>query len=308
MTHFRHVSDWGESRFSEELGVNLVQFVNQAYLNIGAFQNVEIPTTGTYGGDMHRLRPVDDPRYSEGQVWQSFRKNWVWEEVDYDYQPISISGVYIDGTFQPTTGIGDYSFHIDYPNGQIIFDAGVDRDSEITLEYSYKLVSIYDDRSDWFKEIQYNSNRLDNEHFTQYGSGAWSILAQNRVQLPCIVVSPLANVSLRGRELGNHNERWQDVIFNIFAENSWDRNTLTDDIINQKDSVLHIFDYNKVLESGVYPLSYDGSINPSGLGYSDLIEDYYYRRMTIEEVGAEQLFGESPPYNAVVRWTVSQLI
>lgn len=302
-TKFRHVSDWGQARFSEELSVNLVQFINQAYLNIGAFQNVVIDQSGAYGGDMARLRPVDDPRYNDGQVWQAFRKNWVWEEVDYAYQPVSISGIYVDGSFQPGTGVGIYEHRVDYPNGLIIFNSGISTNSVVEAEYSYKLVSVYDDRSDWFKEIQYNSQRPDHEHFSQYGSGAWNTLAQSRLQLPIIVCQPLSDVRLEGNSLGAHNDRWQSVLFHIFAENSWDKRTITDDLINQKDAKLQIFDYGKVIESGVYPLNYDGTINPSGLPYSDLIVDYRRRYTFVEDVSAED-FGDTTPQRALVRWWV----
>jgi len=310
-THFRHVSEWGQARYSEELGVNLVQFVNQAYLNIGAFQNVTIDQSGAYGGEMSRLRPVDDPRYNEGQVWQAFRKNWVWEDVDYTHSPIYISGVYINGDFQPTTGVGDYAFSINYPDGLIVFDNGIDIDSDVEMEYSYKLVSVYDDRSDWFKNIQYNSQRADSAHFTQYGSGTYDILSQSRVQLPFVVVSPIADVELRPYEVGNHHERRQSVLFHIYAENTWDRNTITDDLVNQKNAILFTFDYNKVLESGVYPLNYNGSTNENGLNYSQLISEgvgYRRRKIEVEDVGAEQLFSDSLPLRSVVRWQVAGLI
>lgn len=103
-TKLSSVTNVQDSTISNILLDNFINFYDWGFVDRGSFYNINIPQSGIYGGDRHKLRRSDDPRYTDGQVWEAYRQNWVWESgIDgTDQQPINISGVYVDGTFMKT--------------------------------------------------------------------------------------------------------------------------------------------------------------------------------------------------------------
>ena len=77
--YLRKVTNYGDSTVSSIIQDNLIEFFDWAIMDIGGFNNVSVPQTDVYGGDRHKLRLVNDPRYTSGQVWEAFRGNWVWQ-------------------------------------------------------------------------------------------------------------------------------------------------------------------------------------------------------------------------------------
>ena len=100
-TQLQRVSNVGNTLLNSELESNLKSYLDWGLLGIGGWFNVEIPTSGAWGGTFDQLRLVDDPSYSAGQIWESARKDWVWETgVPYTGgSPIQITGVSVNGTF-----------------------------------------------------------------------------------------------------------------------------------------------------------------------------------------------------------------
>lgn len=304
---FRHLGKYGDRRFSDLMVRNISAFINQAYLNAGAYTNIYVNTSGAFGGAADRMRLVNHPGYDTGQVWEGYRSNWVYEDsTTYTPSPISISGIYVNGVFQPSTGVGQYAHYIDYPYGRIVFESGINTSSTIHAEYSYKNVGVFTDDVPWAREFMFDSLRIDYDHFNQNGSGIWDRLAESRVQLPAIIIQPLSNVRLTGRELGGVNNRTQDIIFHVYAETPWEKSAIADDLINQKDLGLLGVDFDKVLESGLYPLDWRGSPNASGLDYAELVDDphYVWRKMFVEDVSADEIPPVGRLYHVMVRWSV----
>ena len=282
-------SDVGESTISTVIQDNMVEFFDWALLEKGNFFNVSIPTTGLYGGSKHILKLVDDPRYDAGQVWETPRKDLVWETgVSYPsglgtIQPIQISGVFVDGTTAANFyGPGDstYGHYIDYPLGRIVFDSAIDTTSTVYMNHSYRWVQVYlADKAPWWQDLQYRSLRVDSTHVSQTGSGDWAIGGQHRVQLPAVVIEAVPRRYSEGYELGSANLRtYQDVLFHVVAESKWQRNQLVDILSMQQDKSIYLFNTNKVAEEGVYPLDYRGMLasgNP--LMYPNLVAASGYR-------------------------------
>ena len=52
--------------FSNNLLENFIVFYDWGFTNAGGFYNIDIPESGLYGGDKHKLRAVDDPNYIDG--------------------------------------------------------------------------------------------------------------------------------------------------------------------------------------------------------------------------------------------------
>lgn len=79
MSSLKGISTFGDATITTHVRENLISFFDNGLVDKSGFVNVEVPTTGYYDGLEHRLRPVSDPRYNDGQVWEGFRSNWVWQ-------------------------------------------------------------------------------------------------------------------------------------------------------------------------------------------------------------------------------------
>lgn len=293
-TQLQRVSNVGNTLLNSELESNLKSYLDWGLLGIGGWFNVEIPTSGAWGGTFDQLRLVDDPSYSAGQIWESARKDWVWETgVPYTGgSPIQITGVSVNGTFYGT-GDATYGHHYNYPLGRVVFDNPISTNSTVKLEYSYRNVQTYiADQAPWWDELQYNSMRVDDATFQQVGSGNWAILANNRVQMPAVVIEAVPRRTYQPYELGSSNNFiTQDVLFHIVAESRWWRNQLVDIISIQKDNTLMLYDSNKLADSGAYPLDFRGMVIAPENNYSGLVTTpgYQYTSARITDMGVTEM-------------------
>ena len=277
-TQLKGVSNIANSMISTQISDNVIEFFNWGLLEAGGYFNVNMPASGLYGGDKHKLRLVDDPNYTAGQVWEGYRSNWVWETgVAPSTQPIQISGVYVGGDFQPVTGVGTYAHHVDYPNGRVVFDSAIPTTSTVSIEFSYKWVNVIKAEGiPWFREIQYNSQRVDSDHFLQTGSGDWSQLGQNRVQLPAIAVEVVPRRRFEPHELGSIRRAYTDVLLHVLAEEEYTASQLVDTVTLQEEKTLWMFDTNLLATQNKYPLNYRGELTTHALAsgrYPDLVSD-----------------------------------
>ena len=260
-TSFSKVSHVGDTLFTSELENNLKWYMDWGLLQIGSWTDVNIPTSGAFGGDFSNLRPVEDPSYVNGQVWESARKDWVWEtgtlysDGGSDYSGIGISGVYVNGTLYGT-GDGTYGHHYDYPNGRVVFDSAISTTATVELEHSYRNIQVYvADQAPWWDELQYDSLRVDDPSYSVAGSGSWGILSNHRVQMPAIVIEAVPRRRFTPYQIGDTSQFVrQDVLFHIVAESRWWRNQLIDIISLQKDNRIWLYNSNTVASSGAFPL------------------------------------------------------
>ena len=290
--YLNKISNIGDSTISSLISDNLIEFFDWGLLDAGGFFNVSIPTSGLYGGDKHNLRLVDDPRYTSGQVWEGFRSNWVWQsglsstdqpktitkiKPDAGTYPNSsnnpgVSGVFIDNVFQPTSGVGIHKHHIDYPNGRVVFDSAISTTSTVTAEYSYKWVEVTNANEDFFREVQYRSERAD-EDFTLTGSGDWSQLADTRIQLPVIAIEVVKSRSLTPYALGALDHYVNtDVLFHVLADDDHTRNKLMDVVSFQEDKTIDMFDSDMIGRNNAFPLDYRGMVNQNPKQYPKFID------------------------------------
>jgi hypothetical protein len=279
-TKFQKVTEVGNSLLNSELESNLKWYIDWGMLGIGGWTDVTIPTSGAWGGTFDRLRPVQDPAYTDGQVWESSRKDWVWETgTPYSgYNPIQVSGVYVDSSYK-TTGEGAFSHHYDYPNGRVVFDSAISTSSTVQAEYSYRNVQAYiADQAPWWDELQYDSLRVDDPSYLLSGSGSWGILANHRVQMPAIVVETVSRRRMQPYQMGNTSQIIkQDMLFHVLAEDRWWRNQIIDILTLQKDSTIWLYNSNTLADSGVFPLDYRGMKTTSPLNYDYIVETEQYR-------------------------------
>ena len=305
-TSLKGVSNIGDSLLNDMLTNNLADFFSWGLLGIGSFFNITRPSSGVYGGAQHRLRLCDDPYYTKGQVWETYRSNWVWESgIEYGVQPIQISGVYINNVFFQKDNSGSTTFNFNYPQGRVIFDNPISTDSVVEMEYSYKYINVYTSDSLWFRELQFNSLRVDDNQFQAYGSGVWSILSQNRVQMPAVIVETVPRRTFQGRELGGGHYIFQDVLFHIYAETPYERNNLADIISYQKFKTIYLYDRNAITNSGAWPITLAGAIASGAMCYPDLVNNFKAKPAFFYELNSEDMENTVPGlYQASVRATL----
>jgi hypothetical protein len=271
-----------DATISEILLDNFINFYDWGFVDAGQFYSIGIPQSGIYGGDRHKLRLVDSPNYTAGQVWEGYRQNWVWESgVDgTTQQPIQISGVFVDSTFYATGNVTE-PFYVDYKNGRVVFDSAVDTTKEVHLEYSHKWVQVIPAEGvPWFRQLQQGSFRNE-ENFQVAGSGGWMQLGQTRVQLPAIAIEVVPAVSTKPYALGGGQWVNTDVVFYIMTENHWECTNILDTIVKQNDRSLTLFNPTEVAISGASPFNYRNELRDlhsygSGL-YPNLVKYHSWK-------------------------------
>jgi hypothetical protein len=278
---FKFFDHIGNAGLMSQLEANLKTFVDWSLLKAGGFTNIDptgSPTTvsGAYGGSFGAMRLVDDPTYIDGQVWETARKDWVWESgVDYidatgggPHNPLDIGIPVIDGV--ETTG----TYVVNYPQGRIIFDDAIATTSTVQIQHAFRDVQVYvADDAPWWRQLQFRSFRPDSDDFTQVGSGDWSILSHHRVQFPAIVLEAVPRGRSVPYELGNPSLiRQQDILFHVLAEYRGTRNNLVDAIANQADDTIWLFDVNEIATSSAFPLTFEGDKAANPLTWPDLIK------------------------------------
>lgn len=322
---FSKVDEIGDSQLINQLEENMKAFLDYGFLNIGGFINVGIVTSGHFGGSFDQLYVSSNPAGSEGTVYETWKKDLV-HQTDISYKginPTAVSGIYVDDTFIPgPTGDQQYGYSINYPLGQVVFNKPVPEASKVQMAYSYHWVQVYkSSASPYWKELQelsykpggadnghnvtpppatdcapipvYNDNCkyvnpiLQNPNHGTQNQPPYNNSIGHGLQMPCIVVEPIARSSAKPYQLGCV-DHWidQDILLHVFAENGIDKNRICDIIRLQKEKTICLYDQNKVVNSGVNPLNWDGSVNQNGLNYPDLVtnNDYLFAKCFFKDI------------------------
>ncbi len=272
----------------DHLRANIISFFDYGFLEKGNFHNVRIPTSGQYGGSKHKLELTNDPRYNDGQVWQGFRANWVWQS-GVTGNPVQISGVNVNGTFQPSSGIGPYSFYVDYPNGRVVFNSPISKTAAVTAEYSYKYANVVDaNEFSFYRQLQDGSLRVDSPNFTNPASGNWATLPENRLQLPVIGVEVTSARSCKPYAIGGG--QWMDtrVIFHVLGENDKQASKLATAIVMQNEKTINTFSVAAISQGNLSPLDYKGSIAPGALTHPQMTDSFPYSKISFLNVNSPE--------------------
>lgn len=290
---------FGDATVTTHIRENLISFFDYGIVSKSGFINIEIPSTGYYGGNDQQLRPVNDPRYTNGQVWEGFRSNWVWESgigalTSNDNAYPGVSGVYINSTFYPVSTTGEYSHYINHPLGRVIFNSPISTDSTVECNFSYKYVNVTRvDGLEWFKQIQENSERSDNTNFIN-NSGEWGILGDNRLQLPAIGVELVNARRMRPYQLGGGQTVFTDFLFHCVAEDIYTRDHLVDIICLQNDKVLKAYNLDDISANDAFPLDYRGVPTSGALTYPNLISEYEGNHIRLIESSIDSVYSLTP--------------
>lgn len=293
----------------------LVEFFDWGLLEKGNYFNVELNEQAPNGEDYSRLRPIDEPRFATGQAWEGFRSNWIWQTgVNYSPAPITtdndgypgISGVYIDDIFYSNQTNGQYSHHVDYYNGRIVFDNPIPTGSKVQAEYSYKWINVtYACNLPWIRQIQQNSNQ-PNVDFVDGSNSDQQIPAEATLQLPAIAIELVPTRRFKGYQLGGGQWVYTDVIFHCIAEDEITRNKLVDIVSLQNDKTILLFNTNKIHEDGRYSLDYRGAPVSGAMEYPEIVlsQDYNGGKLRLSNATVQSMTSiNSNIYGGIVRMT-----
>lgn len=224
--------------------------------------------------DASELKVVNSPGYTDGQVWQGFRKHWVYES-GVTYTGVDGSGyvpyvpqVYVGGILQSS------GYFINYELGQVIFNTAISTSSTVQAQHSFKNVQVYiGDDLPWWQELQFRSWDVDDDHWQLTDRGDWSVGGNHRVQMPLVIINATARGDTPPFALGNyHSKRRQDVKFHVLAEDKATRDNLTDLILNQSEKTIVLFDIDQAMVDQKIPLDCNGRL--VGRPYPYLIDNY----------------------------------
>jgi hypothetical protein len=246
----------------------LAGYFDWGMLSIGGLVNVE----------NERIRPQNNPNYSNGQVWQCKNKNLVWESgvgalVSSDNSYPGVSGIYIGGNYYPRSTTGTYSYNLDHVNGRVIFNNPVSTSLNITMNYSHKYCDVTPiDDFDHFVQV------FDEKTGHTISSGDYNLDSRATVTTPVIGIESVPRRSFRPYQLGGGQYLDTDVLFHCIANTSEEVDKLVDIVSMQNDKSIFIFDLDKIYSSGVYPLDYNGVPNSGALRYPDLLDGYRHSK------------------------------
>lgn len=303
------------STLSNDIQDGLIEYLDWALLDKGNYFNVTLGETSPNGSDYSKLRLSSNDSYSSGQVWEGFRKNWVWQSgivvedmdsplVSSDPNHLGVTGVYVNDVFQPSSGVGTYAHRVDHFNGRVIFDSALPTGTKVQAEFSYKHINVvYANNVPWLREIQ-TSTLQPNSNFNEVSKGAWDIPPETRLQLPAIAVEVVPMRRFKGYQLGGGQFVFSDVIFHCIAEDEYTRNQMVDIISLQNDKTIHLFNSNTINSSGDFPLDYNGSPVPSALRYPELLNKYPGGKLRLTNARIEQMImAKSDVFGGIVRMT-----
>lgn len=313
--NFVGVKNIGYPLIINELENNYKSFLEWGFLNIGAFTNINIPTSNIYNFDLHKLKPTKDENQNNRTVWQSARKDWVYESgiAFSGNAPINVSGIYINSSFYPApTGNSDLGYSINYPEGKIIFNKPISLSSNVEVNYSYKNIQIYKMAEfPYWQQIQQRS--LENKlGFSLSDKGDFAINSEHRIQLPAIVIETVAKSNLKPFHLGDTSQLLeQDILLHILSDQPKDKNNIVDIIRLQKDRIIFLYNTTSVVNSGIYPLNYDGSKNINGQNYKNIVnnDNYKWIECRISDINISDIYFDNiRMYGAIVRVTNELII
>jgi hypothetical protein len=299
MTYLKGFTNIGDSTVTNHIRENLISYFDYGLVEKSNFINVQIPQTGYYGGLDHRLRLINDPRYSSGQVWQAVRGNWVWESglgalTSNNPSYPGISGVYVNNTFYPVSTTGNYSHHINHYLGRVIFDNPIPSGSIVECQYSYKYISVTKcDGINWFTQIQKNSERSDSTNFISQ-DGDYSILSDNRYQLPSIGIEVGKTRKMKPFQIGGGQIVYTDFYLHCISEDAYTRDNLVDIVCLQNEKVINAYDLNKISASGAFPLDYRGVPASGAKQYPELVTEFPGDQIRIINSSFDSIYSLTP--------------
>lgn len=311
---FKGIDNIIEATLNNEIQDNLIEYFDWNLLQKANYFNINLNEQSYSGDDYSLLRQTNNPTFLDGEAWDGFRKNWVWQSgisVDGYEPPIvgsnesipGISGVYVDDNFYPSDTTGEYAHNVDYFNGRIVFDNPIPTGSKVQAEYSYKYINIvYAASVPWIREFYFNTLDLSNR-------SSIDIPPEKQIQLPAIAIEIVPKRTFKPYQMGCGQFIYTDVLFHCIAEDDMTRNKLIDIISLQNDSIIEMFDSNSIAKSGDFPLNNFGYPVSGALTYPELILKHLGNSLVLRDMNVQVIdMVNSNLHAGVVRATTEIII
>ena len=250
--------------------------------NLKAFFDFNLLGKGGFFTDESVLRMSSSKDFAAGTAWEGVRKDWAWEhDAGFEVDPIRVTGATVNGVF---TAVGS-GVTVDYPNGRVIFDAPKATNATVSCRRSNRLFQFLTADDSAWHQIQ-NASELSvlNPQFQLQGSGAFDILAEDRIQTPAVIIEAVPNCSYYGRQLGGGDGVVQDVLFHILATERRHLKWMHDCVASQWSHREAGYDKNLVAEADAFPLTGGGMVRSGARNFRELCRDFPWTQMRFETV------------------------
>lgn len=281
------VSGIGGYEHTTQLLYNLKLWCDWSFLHLGGFNRVVISENSFYDSDESKLRPVADPRYPVGAVWEGLGREWVWESgLAIAAPPFRPSGVFVDGLFYPTTGSsGIGGHHIDYQRGRVIFDESQSLDADIRTEYCYRSVYVGFGDDPMLRFLMADAIRQFD------GTPSGTPMKEHQAWSPSVFIVPKAARS-RGLQLGGGQIKTRSVSVLVFAENPSDRDMIVDLLDKQNRKAMVLADFN---QAGL-PFDLYGDVTQDAQTWPGMVEAYPWKKARFVHGSSTPLDSPNPVY------------
>jgi len=267
-----------EYKIRSLLKLNAKFFFDMHFLRESAFINVASGAAFYDGSDMSLLLPDTDADdyytgLSDGQVWQSPFREWVYESgvpldgTNVASPPIAVSGLYIEGAFR---GVGDPEFGhtVDYTNGRVIFNTAQSLDLKVQGEFSAREVRTGFEHQ--FNQ-QFSQGFIESKYTTNPGTSMQLVYPSGLAQPFPAVFLEVDSRAFEAYEIGNRSAIIKEQLkAHIWALDDMQRDNIIDILTSQWRKVLYIIDFN------LAPLPLSGihnTLSPEYIPYQDLLRN-----------------------------------
>lgn len=262
---FNNLDDFGSVDFITELQRNVKGFLDLAFLKIGGFTNVDTGIDNC-GQDLYSLVRINPPITKPYTLWSAQKKEWVWEDVEYDGSIPNVPTIYDSGVDITDDCVINHSL------GQVMINIPV---SAPEASYAFKRVHVYTQENGdfWPKIVDHVLNENESEIHT--------LMKKSKIQLPAIFLEA-DTTRVKPAQMGSSALFIeQDIIFNVLAETPAMRNKLAAALVQQHGKKFNL--YNTDQEK----LTNCSGVQNTGTEWSDLPE---WRCANIEYRGAANSF------------------
>lgn len=286
------------------LSNNIQKWLEYGLLEKGAYTSAKFD--GSTSG-LTNLKSVYDSRYGYNRIYEGFGPSWVWE-TDFNVPsgfdiPFQVSGVYVNNTFYSSAATsGTYSHKVDYLNGRIIFNNAIASGLSVKAQYIFRDVDVYLTDSHKWKVIVDEYERRFEDLDDLSPSGMASILKENRVWMPSIIIESTRSGNFGLQLGGGERQNFETNIF-VLGDNPFITNRLCDLLNNQFQQNLFLFNSNTV------PVTYNinGTLASGALTYPNLSDrsgPYFltYAYILSSDGGSNGNFDDV--YRGIVNWRI----
>jgi len=267
------INDLGDANPSLIMEDGLIEFFDWGFLGINNFSNVA--RTDSEGS----LNLHSDPNYAAGRVWRCQHQNLVWQSgvgatVGNDVAFPGISGIYVDADFYPRSTTGAFAYSLDHINGRVIFDTAISTTAVLTMDYSHKHIEVLG-----IKDLNHLKQVFrERSGFSILNSGDYFFDPRATLDIPIIGVEIDDRRGFTPYQLGGGQLLNNDVLFHCISSDKEEVNRIKDIVSIQNDRVIRLFDQDKIYNSGVYPIGYNGVPISGAMRYPELMDGYRHAK------------------------------